>query len=706
MSAFILKPFIAVISRLKYAQKFILLSLLFVGPLVFLLSIWLSNIQQNIEIAEKEKVGVSYIESLMPLMLNIQQHRGLANGYLNGDTTSESKLVETEKKINSNIELIGKTKAKNIVELDSTDLWTLIQSDWKKLQATTTSLRPEDSFNQHSALIHNVLGLITLAADQSGLTLDPEIDSFYLMDMMVNRLPILIELTGQARGQGNGILARKQITTDEKISLMIDKNQIENALQGIEQAVIKATKYNTSFDKQFGDTSKLNVESVNRFIQALDTNILNTSAISMTPADYFAEGTKAIDDSVSLFKVVSAELSQLLDVRIDNLSSNRNNMLLIIGISLLLVGLFYTAFYRNVKSTIQSLQVGAAKLAAGDLSERLKLQTKDELSYVGDSFNLMADSLNDLLRRNQEISEQVAASSQQLSAVSVESTTVMKQIAYSVSAISDGAEVQQKASEENALAMKEMAVAITRIAESASEVSDSASDATNGAKLGEKKLQDSFIQMNLIQEAVGQSSQFVTKLNEHSDEIHSIVSMIMGISSQTHLLSLNANIEAARAGEQGRGFMVVATEVGKLAERTTQSAMSIAALVDEVRTLVARVVASMEQTALVTEQGLETNKEAVQAIGIILNSIQLVADQIQDVSASAEQVSAGTEQVTAAFTEMVDISKQTADESRNMAAAAEEQLSSMEEVQASSEMLSASAQQLQDELGRFNLLER
>ncbi len=432
MRTFILKPFVAVISRLKYAQKFILLSLLFVGPLIFLLSIWLIDLQKEIKSAGKEAAGVEYIEALVPLILDIQQHRGLANGYLNGDKASESNLAVNGKQIDTDIDLISKAEAKIAIELETVELWASIQSEWKELQAKTTSITAKDSFERHSALIRNVLNLITYAADQSGLTLDSEIDSYYLKDMMVNRLPVLIELTGQARGQGNGILARKQIVTDEKINLMIEKNQIEDALQGIEQALIKVNGFNASIGKHLEGTGKQNVESIERFLNSLDNNVINVSAMSMKPADFFAEGTKTIEESVSLFNIVSAEFSRLLDERIDTLSSHRNSMLTIIGLTLLLVGLFYTAFYQNVKSTIKALQVGAAKLAAGDLSERLTLQTKDELRYVGDSFNLMADTLNDLLRRNQEISEQVAASSQQLSAVSVESTTVMQQIAFSV----------------------------------------------------------------------------------------------------------------------------------------------------------------------------------------------------------------------------------------------------------------------------------
>lgn len=699
----LLKPFSYVMSRLKYAQKFIVLSVILVAPALLLINIWLSELQKEVTFASQEQAGVAFARSIMPFILQVQQHRGLANGYLNGDVDSKSRLEELGQQANSTIQSLSQDQSRVAAKAHADDELVEMERQWKELQASVESLTPVESFQRHADLIQSLIDLIKHAADQTGLMLDAHVDSYYVMDVVVNRLPVLIELSGQVRGQGNGILARKQMTDSERINMVIMQRQIEDALQGIEKAMAKIKEYNSDSAVKIEQSGADSIESIQRFLTSMEKQLLQGGALTMTPADFFAEGTKTIEDATAFFQKATDELMSLLEERQDMLESARNTMLVIIGVSLLLAMMFYIGFYTNVRQSIQRLREGAALMAKGDLTGRFELYTRDELKYVGDSFNEMADAMNELLLRNQEISEQVAAAAQQLSALSVESTSVTHQIALSVTSISDGAEMQQAASGENAHAMNEVAAAVTRIAETASEASDSASEVTQGAMMGEAKLQETFVQMNHIQSSVGRSSELARQLQEQSGEIESIASVIMDISAQTHLLALNANIEAARAGEHGRGFMVVATEVRKLAEQATQSAQTIGSRIGTIRTLVAQVTAAMEESTEVTNKGMETNKEAVEAIGVILNSIGLIAQHIQEVSAAAEQVSASTEEVTAAVSEMAQISKSTADETQAVSASAEEQLSSMEEVQASSEMLSASAQLLQDELSKFKL---
>lgn len=703
MNNWLLKPFASVMSRLKYAQKFVLLSVILVIPIVVLLASLLSELQSNIKFAQNEQTGVQYIKSVFPVMIQVQQHRGTSVGFLNGDTSSKSKLEEIQKQVDTLMASVESEQSGLADKLNVTGQWKTIEQDWNALKSNVTTLTADKSIQAHNKLVQEIIDLMLSAADSSGLTLDPELDSYYVMDLMVNRMPLLIELTGQVRAEGVGILNRKYLKNEEKTTLIVKQMQVQESLKSANKAMTKINENSPEAAQKIENIAAESIRSIEQFINTLEQQILKAPQLSMEPTAYFDEATKTMDVATQFYDAIVVELEQLLTHRYDSLNLDRTTTLIIVLASLIIVILFYLGFYSNVRSTIKTLQDEVNKMAKGDLSNEFKLNTRDELRYVGEAVNEMAGSLNRLLLRNQEISEQVAAASEELSALAVESTSVTQRMAGSVNAIADGADVQQKVSGENAQAMDEVASAISRIAETASDVSDAATQITEGARLGEEKLQDTFAQMNSIHSAVHQSSELTVQLNQHSNEIASIVSVIMEISAQTHLLALNANIEAARAGDQGRGFMVVANEVRKLAEQTTESAQSIATLVGNVRTLLSEVTDSMVKSTNVTEQGMAANKEAVTAIGAVLQSIGQVAEHIQEVSAASEQVSASTQEVTASINQMAGITKNTADEARNVADATEEQISSMEEVQASSEALSASAQQLQDELGKFKL---
>lgn len=699
----LLKPFGVLMSRLKYAQKFILLSVILLIPLAVLLVSLLTQLNKDIQFVKNERAGVEYIKSIFPVVLQVQQHRGTASGVLNGDGSAQARLEEIKQQVQTLIEAVNTEQSALAGELGTLEQWKAIEQNWNTLQSKVLTLTPEQSIEEHAHFVQQMLDLIVFASDRSGLTLDPKIDSYYVMDLMVNRLPALIELTGRIRAEGVGILNRKQLTAEEKIDMTVKKIQVEDSLNNTKIAMAKVKENNPGTSQHIEGIGDTSVQSIEQFLNSLDNQILNASALSMVPSDFYDEATSTIGDASRFYNVVVEELEQLLKERHHELRINRAVISLIVFGSLVVVTLFYLGFYNNVRSAIKTLQTEVKKMAEGDLSGQFMLDTRDELRYVGEAVNDMAGSLNRLLLHNQEISEQVAAASEELSALAVESTAVTQRMAGSVNAIDDGADRQQKASQENAQAMDEVAAAINRIAETASGVSEAAMDISTGARIGEERLQDTFTQMNSIHRAVHRSSELTLQLNERSNEIDSIVSVIMEISSQTNLLALNANIEAARAGEQGRGFMVVANEVRKLADQTTGSAQKIAALVGNVRTLLSEVTASMVESTSVTEKGMAANKEAVEAIGKVLQSIGQVAEDIQEVSAAAEQVSASAQEVTASISEMKEITGNTANEARSVADATEEQLSSMEEVQASSEALSINAQQLQDELRKFKL---
>lgn len=702
MTTKILLPFTAVISRLKYAQKFILISLLFCIPIILLFSIWFSTHEEKIETTYSEQKGITSIDSIIPFFLSVQEHRSLYSSYANGITDVKPDIVTTETDITKEIQNIDQVVAQNEFTASSAQ-WAKVKTDWASLQSEQFSLSNSDSFDRHTAIIKEVINFILITADDSGMSLDTEIDSYYLMDVFVNQLTQTMEQNAQLRAEGLSILENKKSTEAELVNILVEKGQMQALRNGIADSLDTAYNHNSELEGILGTQGTATLTALDQFMTTVNDDLIVDRTFSTEAPTFHDEATQTMDTTHTFMNSISTELDELLQQRLSSLKESRNLIVGVTVLALLLVALFYLAFYLSVREAVQKLRNGAIAMAAGDLSQDIHLTTRDELRQVGDAFNQTIHELNQLLRRNQDIAAQSSSASVQLKNVSSESTQAMEQIAEAIQGVSSGTENQKKATEETANAMSEMSVGIARIAESASEVAESSIQATQRAQFGDQQLVSAVNQMESIRHSVNQSGDTVKVLAEHSNEIGQIVTTIMNIAAQTQLLSLNANIEAARAGEHGRGFAVVAGEVGKLAEQTKSSVGLISHLVEDIEQLVQKAVHSMEQTHTETESGIQAIQQAHHTLNEILAATQLVSAQIQEVSATSEEISAGMEEVTASIVEVSEVSVRTSDEAETMAAATEQQLASMEEINASAESLSAMSRQLEDDLSKFKL---
>lgn len=697
-----LAPFTAIISRLRYAQKFVLVSVLFGIPLLFLFTVWLMDVNNRIQVSEREYTGTAYMKEIAPLMLDIQQLQGLSQRLLLGEAGVGEQLTSRFKDIDARMAVIQALQEQHPMR-ESEELWRSIVMSWKSLADNRDNLNAEQSRIRHQTLLEDLMQYMQLVSDESGLSLDTQIDSTYMVSILIQNVPVLIMEFNSIQTVGYGVLANKRLTDTERVELGVARESLLETDKVMQRSFSNTIFFNPELTNALQVTGEQTTAAIKRLTNRVNEAILYTSEVNTDPEVFFEEIMPFADQMSELTGLLLEQLDTMLGGRKQALSDYRNLLSGITGICLLLVALFYIAFYRNVKQTVKQLQEQAVAMASGDFSHTLVLSTRDELKQVGDSFNVMADSLNDLLLRNQEVAEQVAASAQELTAVSEESTMAMQQISGSIQGVSEGTEVQSKAAGETATVMNEMASGISRIAEAVSEAAEMAVKASQNAIEGESELEMVVGQMSNIKASAVHSEEVVTRLDEHSTQIGQIVTAIMDIARQTRLLALNANIEAARAGEHGRGFGVVAQEVGKLAEQTRDSVQTISELVEHIRSMVQQTVQSMQHMNEETEQGLLAINRASDTLGVMIEAVRQVNDQIQEVSAASEEISAGMEEVTSTVSEVADISTRISTESETMAAAAEEQLASMEEIQNSAQGLSRVAQQLQDDLGRFVL---
>ena len=185
-----------------------------------------------------------------------------------------------------------------------------------------------------------------------------------------------------------------------------------------------------------------------------------------------------------------------------------------------------------------------------------------------------------------------------------------------------------------------------------------------------------------VVEAVNASNTTIDQLNLSIAKIGDITRVIADIASQTNLLALNAAIEAARAGEQGRGFAVVADEVRKLAERTTTSTADINNTVNEIQSVTAQAVASMDLAAQEVETGIGKLRASVSGLEGITQSSSQVSLMSSQISDAARQQGIASEEVAASMQQITDLIEQNTSSARSAKRASAELMETSQQLDA------------------------
>ncbi|RKL67072.1 methyl-accepting chemotaxis protein [Salipaludibacillus neizhouensis] len=380
----------------------------------------------------------------------------------------------------------------------------------------------------------------------------------------------------------------------------------------------------------------------------------------------------------------------------------------IFGISLALALIIGTAlfvlFSNSITGTLKKVMIMASSISKGDLQvEKIKVNSGDEVGKLSNYMNQMLDSLRELLHKISDTSEQVAASAEELTASAEETSKATESIASSIQDVAEGSEKQVGSANFATNTVNEISSGMNQIARSMEQVNESAITTSNKSDEGSNVINQLVAQMNQINEKTSSTSKSMEQLGLKSNEIGNIISLITDVADQTNLLALNAAIEAARAGEHGKGFAVVADEVRKLAEQSSQSAGKIGTLVEDIQNGVRQSVISMDEGRKSVEEGLVYGDNAGVTFKEISIAVNGVTTQVQEVSAAVQQITSSTESMLHSVEESGNIAKTSATSTQTVAASAEEQNASMEEISSSAETLSQMAEDLQKSVRSFKL---
>jgi methyl-accepting chemotaxis protein len=376
--------------------------------------------------------------------------------------------------------------------------------------------------------------------------------------------------------------------------------------------------------------------------------------------------------------------------------------LVISGIVSVLIAIRLTQWITNNIAMLKAAFEGAAN---GNLDLRTNIKSKDEFGELGDNFNGMLKNISKLIKNVKESSNTIMNTSELMWGTSQRTNSNVRQVASAIDSVAEGAACQTRDIDAAVQGLESLSHEIDNIVNLTVKMAEISADTHKISRDGLDTVNVLMEKSNKTKENTFNVMTVVNDMNNSTDKIGDITKSINDIADKTNILALNAAIEAARAGQAGSGFAVVAEEVRKLAEQSTNATKEIQKLIDETKAKSLAVVHAMEHsTNIVNEQNsaVESTKEIFNSI---INSIVSILNEIEVIKASVEYTHSNKENVLSIMSDVSEISQESSTSAEEVSASTEEIEGAMSEFISNADNLKSISIRLQEEVSKFVLSE-
>jgi PAS domain S-box-containing protein len=388
-------PAIGLMNRLKYPQKFLLISMFFALPLGWVMYQFIAVMDSKINFAQKEIYGNQYLRPLRGLLEYVPEHQILGRGFLDGKADIKTQLEATRATIEENFVKLEKVEKELGGTLKTSDLYSQVVARWQNIKSRFESFTPDESELAHQQLTTTIRRLLSQVGDTSNLILDPDLDTYYLMDSILIKLPELTDLLHQMRYTGTRLITVRAFTPSEKqpinVLSVLARSSRDASNKGIEVAFSNNPSANlrSQLNTVLADFNSATEE----FFSANERYIMRIIPDPVLPGRYDTLGKASISATLAFWDKAINELDFLLQNRIDSFMYQKRVALGIATGAALLVIYLWVGFYLAVMRTVSDLSIASKRMVSGDMSGKISLQNKDELGHVTKSFNEIATAL-------------------------------------------------------------------------------------------------------------------------------------------------------------------------------------------------------------------------------------------------------------------------------------------------------------------------
>lgn len=591
--------------RFRLSQQIIVMAAVVALPMACAAFYFIANgINKDIAAAQLERHGNTFQQPLETLLRAIAEHGRLALAKAGGDSVAAGKIGDVESQVEAAWKHVRKTNAEYGKELQFTTeglkkrhrdhvAIETVEQEWEAAKSGTLDRAAVVKAHRH--LADDIRMMITHVGDTSGLILDPDLDSYYLMDATLCALPQtqdrisdLISYVAQ--------LPPGELSADSRIHLatvraMLQDDDLSRIQSDMQTALNEDAGFNgvsASLQGSLPTTLKTYSEATQKLIDSLQA--VQDSGRLLDPAAFLQTAMGARNASFAFWNQSEPELNTLLDMRVGNRQSARAIGLGSMATALLLSGSFAFYLFRDLNSRLDQV-----------------------VSWLGNCVS--------------------------------ETRSAVASVRTGSAHIADAVSNQARSAEEASAASAEVSSAARANSDLTRAMTDSTAESVRKATLMKES-------MNALVAAM-------TRIRETGEKTASVLKSIEGIAGQTNILALNAAVEAARAGEAGLGFAVVADEVRALAGRCSEAAKNTSDLIEKsmsetalgsatVRTASSEMQALDRQSTAIAASISRIQSQCegqVRGLGEVVKRLSGLQQAMQNAAAGAEESAAAAEQL-------------------------------------------------------------
>jgi len=642
--------------KISIIMVFVISNLLYLIPAGIMISFIFNAKSKDINFAEKEIKGNQIQKPLMEILNKLVVYKLKINNNETDFDVLKSEIsesfIELEEKYTelNDILLLSKEELEKRnfgnYEIDK------IKLEWENINSKQFD---ETELTQNiNNLIQNITGIIYHCGNSSNLILDPDLDSYYLMDITLLAVPQIQNRISQIVDCYHKISHQEKISDEDFIEL----NVLNELLNNIDYSRIVADLeviYNE--DENFYGISPTLKTNLNKALLDLNfdnfKNLMQEQINNKTFNEEVFEKGIELTNSFSSFWVVSAnELDLLLETRIDNFKSVRFLYLLISLISLIIAIILNYVAYKILQGRLFRISRFFNEVSNGDLTQKIEIYNNDIISRITKMFILSIEKIKNIISIIFNSTKELTDSSENLTLISNSLASNSEEFSIQANSVASSAEQVSMNISGITVAIEEVSSNINSISNSTTNITENVETISGKVKNINNSLEtienNAMTASGISKKALDSSlvsSNTMTDLIKITASIGNITELIKKISEQTHLLALNATIEAANAGDAGRGFAVVAKEIKELANKTSNA-------VEEINIKIVEIQQKTKNTEISFTETFKIIDEISKSILTISNSVVEQSDYSKTITHSITELVTGLKQISTALNEI------------------------------------------------------